>query len=470
MKFEPNEKYNTIAVYSLIVIFIITGFAACAFHFGKIISWLKWIISIFKPIIYGFVFAFIFFPLLSFFETKVFTFSEKKSETKALPFHKVIKRTGIIGKFIKPGSERKSNPGRNLSPIFSLIATYMVVIAVISLFVLIIVPQAVLSYTDLSEKFSGYVVAANNFIDNITGNLPKFTLIYEKPPAGSSIPILPTDENGQFVDLIVTRIQTSQGNELYHNIKHIVLNSTTFDLSESLGGLLNNSYNIITDLTPHILSIIKNIFTETKNILLGLIISVYYLASRKKIFNRTKQTVESLFPEKTAHTIFSTAALINDRFISFINGKLIDAVIIGMLCSLLMTIFKMPYAPIIGLLVGVTNVIPYLGPFLGAIPGAFIIFVSDPYMTIWFILMIIAIQQLDSYFIEPHILRSQVNLSAVWIILSVIIMGGLFDIVGMFLGVPIVSIMYTLIKRGVETLLEERGLPISTEEWMKKEN
>lgn len=470
MKFEPNDKYNTVAVYALIVIFVIAALVGCAIYFDEIIAGAAWLVSILKPLIYGFIFAFMLFPLQNFLQTKVFAFADRpRIRKKHLPRVRAPKKLAFINnitsKLSSLAPEREHKPRRPVAPLLSLICTYLAVAAALTLFVSIIIPQIAQSYTDLSDKLGGYVQTAINFVNAFTDNLPKLRFSFKNPSASLESMPLPIDENGRLINVIVTRIDQADGNELWHTIRRIKLASPSFDISETLTDLLSNSYRILTDFSPRILTALGDFITEAKNILLGLIISVYYLAARKPIVTRIKQIIEVFLPKKSVETLYSFSTLINDSFIKFINGKLIDAVIIGLLCFLLMTIFRMPYAPIIGLLVGVTNIIPYLGPFLGAVPGAFIIFVSDPFMTIWFVLLIIGLQQLDSYIIEPYCLRSQTNLDSVFIIISVIVMGGFFGLVGLLIGVPVFAIIYKLLKEAAERRLSEKGLPVETSAW-----
>lgn len=437
MKLKFNNHYDTIAAYTLIVILFTVLCVFIGFYFSDIIGGIGFVFKILKPIIYGLVMAFLFCPMLRLFEERVFAFTEKK----------------------KPHPKVRSA--------LALTLTYLVVAAVVTLFAMIIIPQAVTSYKDLELKLSDYVAAAQNWIKNTLDDLPAINIVFNSPAAQISKPMFVTNADGSIPNVIVSRINGLHNSKMAAIMRSQMSGSMHYNAADIINKFIANSYNFFSDLTPYIFKAVMNLVTETKNIVLGLIISVYYLASRKTITARMQLITETLLSRKLNDALLEFTTLVNQSFIQFVNGKVIDAAILGFLCFIFMSIFKMPYAPLIGLLVGITNVIPYIGPFLGATPGAFIIFVSDPPMAFWFILLIIALQQIDFYFIEPHVLQSQIKLDSVWIMISVVMMGGLLGLVGMFIGVPVFAIMYVLIKRRAEQMLQKKGLPPETSAWLR---
>jgi predicted PurR-regulated permease PerM len=437
MKFKSNPRYNTVAAYSLIVLLFTVLCVFFGFYFNNILGGLGFFLNALKPLIYGFIMAFMFSPMLRLFEDRLFAFTEKKKPHPQL-------RAGL-----------------------ALILTYFVVFAVITLFAIIIIPQAATSYTDLQIKLADYVSTAQSWIDNALRGIPAVDIVFSSnnPSVQVLKPVYVTTSDGSIPNIIISRISGSHNSEMFGIIHAALPEPTHYNVVDMINKLIENSYNFFSDLTPYIFSSVMNLVTETKNILIGLIISAYYLSARKSLTARLRLVMETFLPRKLNETLLSLVALVNQSFIQFVNGKIIDAAIIGVLCFIFMNIFHMPYAPLISLLVGVTNIIPYIGPFLGATPGAFIIFVSDPPMALWFILLIIALQQSDMYLIEPHVLQTQIKLDSVWILLSVIIMGGLFGIVGLFIGVPVFAVFYTLLKNRAEYMLEKKGLPTETSAW-----
>lgn len=463
MKFERNDKYNTIAAYALIVIISSGIIVTLLFNLGAIWNAIMSLVGILKPLIYGFIMAFAFYPLLSLFEKRVFAFLTKRKPREKKP----IKVPKFLQRFFGETVCVKEKKKINWCAVLSLVCTYLVVFAVIVVCMATIIPQVGQSYNDLIDKIPGYIDTAEGFIDKATEEIPVIDIFFRTSVMNTAEPIIFRNDDGSIPDPIVRFVEEGKTNMFYRYLHDNILPySRSFDLADTLKDILVDSYEMLMGFAPTVVSSVAVVITEAMNIVVGLMISIYYLIARKSIAEKLRNLMSIFLPEKTNDRILRLSALINEKFIQFINGKLIDAVIIGLLCFILMSIFKMPYAPLISVLVGVTNVIPYVGPFLGAIPGAFIIFVSDPSMVIWFILLIVGIQQLDSWVIEPYVLHGRTSLPAVWIIISVIVMGGLFGIVGLLLGVPVFAVLHTLIKEHSERKLIKKGLPKSTAEWM----
>lgn len=152
-------------------------------------------------------------------------------------------------------------------------------------------------------------------------------------------------------------------------------------------------------------------------------------------------------------------------FSKFIGGKILDSVIIGILTFIILTIFKMPYVLLISVIIGVTNIIPFFGPFIGGIPSAIIILFASPIQALWFIIIIIVIQQIDGNIIGPKILGDSIGISAFWILFSLLVAAKFMGVVGMIIGVPLFAIIYSIIKEVVEDKLRKKGLPVETEEY-----
>lgn len=192
---------------------------------------------------------------------------------------------------------------------------------------------------------------------------------------------------------------------------------------------------------------VKGLIQVLTNVLVGLIATVYILAQRKKFAKQGKMIVYSLFKEKWADKVMDEFIYVDKMFSGFINGKIVDSIIIGILTFIVLSIFKMPYALLVSVIVGVTNVIPYFGPFIGAIPSALIILMIDPIKGLQFIIIIIIIQQLDGNVIGPKILGDSTGVSSFWVLFAILLFGGLFGFMGMLLGVPLFAVIYDIIRR-----------------------
>lgn len=227
--------------------------------------------------------------------------------------------------------------------------------------------------------------------------------------------------------------------------------------------LLPHMNNILSGLTNGVIDMIVFL----KNIFVGLIISIYVLYSKEMFGAQTKKVLYALFPVKGANRIVEVTKRSHKVFGGFIVGKLIDSLIIGFLCFVGMSIFKMPYPVLISVIIGITNVIPFFGPFIGAVPSALLILMINPLTCFYFIIFILALQQFDGNILGPRILGDSTGLSAFWVIFAILLSGGLFGFIGMVIGVPAFAVIYTLIVEFIEKKLKKHELPVETEVYHK---
>lgn len=202
-----------------------------------------------------------------------------------------------------------------------------------------------------------------------------------------------------------------------------------------------------------------------KNMIIGIIVSIYVLNEKDRFAAQGKMIMYALFKEHIANTIIDTVRQSNHIFSGFIIGKIIDSTIIGILCFFGLTIFGMPYPLLISVIVGVTNIIPFFGPYIGAIPSAFLILFVSPIQCLYFVLFILVLQQIDGNIIGPTILGDSTGLSAFWVIFSILLGGGLFGIVGMIIGVPTFAVIYYIIDKFIEYCLTKRNLMNTSENY-----
>ena len=195
------------------------------------------------------------------------------------------------------------------------------------------------------------------------------------------------------------------------------------------------------------------VFLFLKNILIGLIVAVYLLASRKRFGKQGILVIRSIFKPRWADLILEEIAYIDKMFGGFIDGKLVDSAIIGVLCYIGCVVFGFPNALLVSAIVGITNVIPFFGPFLGAIPSILLILIESPMDALWFAPFVLGLQQLDGNVIGPKILGEHTGVSSFWVLFSILLFGGLWGLVGMIVAVPLFAVLYDLAKR-----LVHRGL------------
>ncbi len=208
----------------------------------------------------------------------------------------------------------------------------------------------------------------------------------------------------------------------------------------------------------------------TWDVIIGVIISIYVLASKEVFISQAKKIVYAIFEKNTANHIIDSMHFTHRTFISFISGKILDSLIIGILCFIGTSLLGLPYAALISVIIGVTNVIPFFGPFLGAIPSAILILIVDlshPLNCVYFLIFILALQQFDGNVLGPLILGDSTGLSGFWVIFSITAFGGLLGVPGMIIGVPVFAVLYAGIKGIVNSSLKKKELPIETEQYLK---
>lgn len=297
-----------------------------------------------------------------------------------------------------------------------LLLSYLTAIIVISLFMQFVLPQLVDSIVGLANNIPQYVNDASHVITEIS---EKFNL------------------ESKYMNMIV----------------------------EKWNELLNYIITLLTNLIPVIGNFIMTLGSSILNIIIGIIVSIYILIDKEKFIALSRKVTFSIFSAERSKRIVELAQRSNETFGKFLSGKILDSLIIGILTFIILTIFKMPYILLISVVIGITNIIPFFGPFFGAIPSAIIILCVSPIKALWFIGIILVIQQIDGNIIGPKILGDSIGISAFWILFSLLIFAKFLGLIGMIIGVPIFAIMYSIIKENVERRLKAKGLPVETEKY-----
>jgi len=194
--------------------------------------------------------------------------------------------------------------------------------------------------------------------------------------------------------------------------------------------------------------------------LIGLIISIYILADKEKILRAAKKLTYALLNKRNAFSIISNLKKSNYIFSKYMFGKALDSLIIGILCLILLSIFRIKFALLFSLIVGVTNMIPYVGPFVGAIPAVVVTLFINPIQAIWVAIIIFLLQQFDGWYLGPKIIGDQVGVSPLLIITAIIVGGGMFGALGMFLGVPVLTVIKAFVDEYVEKKLRAKGISL----------
>lgn len=282
----------------------------------------------------------------------------------------------------------KNEKGRKILSIFS---AYLIVFGICSFIFIIIVPQIIVSLNQLISNSGSYAISFRNFMEEILSIL---------------------------------------------HIKNFV---QLDNLTEKALTFFSNETFVV-----KLLDFLRNLATVTYNWVIGIIISFYFMFNKENLLHKLSKVSSLCLGSKTYKNTIDILNMSHNVVGKFIIGKIIDSFIIGVLCFIGTTILMIPYSLLISVIVGVTNIIPFFGPFLGAIPCIIILLVIDPVKALWFSIFILILQQIDGNIIGPKILGSSIGISAIFIMFSVIIGGGLFGIPGMILGVPVFAILYNL--------------------------
>ena len=224
---------------------------------------------------------------------------------------------------------------------------------------------------------------------------------------------------------------------------------------------------LTTNILPQMQDMLKNvsagifdILIFMKNFLIGAIVALYVLADKEKFVAKSKMLVYAIFPHKWANLMIHSMRFTHKTFGGFIYGKLVDSAIIGVLCYIGMLLLHMPFPILVSVIIGVTNVIPFFGPYIGAIPCIFLILVVDPIKGLYFAIFILLLQQFDGNILGPKILGETTGLSSFMVIVAILIGGGLFGIPGMIAGVPVFAVLYAMIWRLIGHSLNDRKMPV----------
>lgn len=238
------------------------------------------------------------------------------------------------------------------------------------------------------------------------------------------------------------------------------------EASESVTGIINS---LLLQLSNILMRLATGIGSKTLTVATSFIINIYMLVEKEDILARGRRFISAYFDEKKAKKILRAFSRANAIFKSFLNGKLLDSAIVGIICVIVFYIFKVPYAPLMGTIIGFFNVIPYFGPIIGSVPVILVSFFVDPPKALTALLIILVVQQLDANLLDPRIVGNNVGVSPFWIITSVTVGGNLFGVPGMVLGVPVVVLIKTIVEESVEMRLIEKGMCNLEKENLKEE-
>lgn len=309
----------------------------------------------------------------------------------------------------------------------------------------------------LPRKIKGLANSLAVGLSLITGLLIVYALIIMVgPQLYQSVMTLWNSLPGKISDLLVWARATFAENEELINLLNR-LNLLYSDLESwsqnTLIPYLSNIMGIVSGLS----SSVYRVFMFLYNLLIGLIVACYLLASRKKLARQSVLIIRSVLQPRWADLVLNEVAFVDRMFGGFIDGKLLDSAIIGVLCYFGCLIFRFPNALLVSAIVGITNIIPFFGPFIGGIPATLLIMIESPIKGLWFAVFVLALQQLDGNVIGPKILGNRTGLSSFWVLFAIVLCGGLWGLPGMLICVPAFAVFYNTVKKLVRRGLYRKG-------------
>lgn len=400
--------YKGAAVFLTVAMCILFFFVV--FRFDDLRKYIGIVIKILMPFIYGGVIAYLLSPVCGWFERHLADLAvlDKKPEKTAEKYRKFFKGISILS---------------------SLLLFCLIIYALVAM----LVPQVINSILLLVEAMPGYIQTVSDWIEKLVQDNPVMLSYVEQYSAD-----------------IMESVQNFAKVHLLPNINNII------------SGVSASLWTMV---------------TMVKNLGIGLIVAVYLLNSRKIFRRQTKLVIHALLPykeyppkkngksvEQKADWMIRELHILNVYLGGFIKGKLLDSLIIGVICMVFTACTNMPYAVLISVVIGVTNIIPFFGPFIGAIPSAILILMVSPIQCVYFVIFVIILQQFDGNILGPKILGNTTNLSSFWVLFAILLFGGVFGIVGMVIGVPVFAFIYQLIREWVLDRLEEQKLQTQKKE------
>jgi len=402
MFFRWDKKYLYWGITAFLVIVISSVFLVAVFNYKNVFSYIGSVLKMLTPVFWGFAFAYLLTPVENFFEKKCFRALLFKMDNAR------VKKLMLKNEPVKDNTLKIKRASRNLG----VAAAVLTALAALAALISVILPQTIVAVQAVVNNMNEYTEEINKWAAGVLENSPELL--------------------NKVVD-VTGEGETRLTEWLMGLIPQIDMMSLLKTGQETLGVLLN--------------------------LFLGFVIGIYLLHGKELFAAQGKKILYGMFRAKTANSILDNVRHINTTFGGFITGKIIDSLIIGAIFFVIFTILNMPYAILLSVLLGVTNIIPFFGPFIGAIPAAFIVLVESPIKCLYLIIVVVIVQQFDGNFLGPKILGDVTGLSSFWVIFALLAGSYFFDFVGFIVGVPLFAVLYSLVKARIAVSLEKKGLP-----------
>lgn len=413
-----NDKRSYFAAG--VTAFAVVAAALCLFfvlfHLRDVANFFHMLCGILRPIFMGAVIAFLLLPV----HRNILRFMTAITSDK----HKTDQRSLAFLNFI------------------AIILSLLLAFFLFYLLLAMVIPQVYQSVVGLVQSIPDYIEVIQGFLQ---------TFFEDNPDIQTSVMSI--------YNSAATSLEQWLNSDILPNLE---------SLSTTLQWVRTTVMPNLTGVVAGVSGMVVSFLVLVKDLLIAIIVSVYLLVRKDVFAAQGKKIIYSVLPTRAADLVIEEVRNAYKIMSGFINGKLVDSLIIGVICLVCCNLFNFPYPALVAVIVGVTNIIPFFGPFIGAIPCGLLIFLVNPLQAIYFAIFILVLQQFDGNILGPRILGETTGLASFWVLFSILLFGGLFGFAGMVLGVPVFAMFYSVVSRLVAYGLRTRGLPQKTEEYMGK--
>ncbi len=401
MKFhwkDDDQKYIKLGLTAFAVV-VLSILANQVLHQLPILTvGVRKLLDCLSPILYGCLFAYLLTPLLNIIEKQLYKLNNRFFKKDSVHSKRIIRGVCVV-------------------------ITWGLTLAVISVLIKMVIPELISSVNGIISNMPNYV----NKLTAWVGALLK--------------------DNPDISNKLIAQIRTLFGD----------LNTLISSLSDIIPNMSQISV-FIGNVSSGVFSAVSQIF----NLVVGIIVSIYIMSAKERFISQSKKLLYSIFPAGNGNRIVRIVRMAHVKFGGFFVGKILDSIVIGILCFILLSIFKIPFSVLISFVVGLTNIIPFFGPIIGAIPSSIILLLANPIKCLYFIIIIIVLQQLDGNVIGPKIIGSSTGLSSFWVMFAILVFGGMFGFWGLLCGVPLFAVIYDLVSELINHRLKNKSLPTDT--------
>lgn len=401
MRFRMNERQRGTAKTAVWIFSICLAIGVAAWRWSALVSILRKTVSVLMPVLLGLVFAYLLCPVMLWLEKPVGKLTDRKK------------------------------PRPVLRRVLALAGTMLIVALIITGLIVAIVPELIASIKNLLVNIPEYLTSTGNWIQSRIAGLE-----HDQP---------------QLYSVLIS---------VWNSAQNSVSNLAT-QFEPKLDSIASGGADFIAAVTAGAYTIVRG----SINFFIGMVFAIYLLFKKERYQAQARKVLYALFPTEKTHTFLRVGSHVSYNFMHFLSGKTLDSFIIGMLCFVGMTILRMPYAPLIAIIVGVTNIIPFFGPILGAVPSGLLVLLSEPGKVIPFVIFILLLQQFDGNFLGPKILGNSLGMPMFWTLFAITVGGGMFGFIGMVAFIPLFAALYAFLSDFLAEKLKKKGLPADTDSY-----